>query len=74
MPGSERLRRRGHALAEFPGQLGHHDIRAGQCDPAVGGDAVVGDAAVPLTGIGLADPQGRDRPPAENRGRVHRLT
>ena len=36
-----------HPGAELPGQRGHHHVGPGQRDPAVGGQAVVRDAAVP---------------------------
>ncbi len=73
VPGRQRLRRLGDPPAELARQLGYHDIGAGQRDPAVGGQAVVGDHLMPLARVGVADPQCRHRRPAEHRRRVHRL-
>ena len=62
-----------HPGAELPGQRGHHHVGPGQRDPAVGGQAVVRDAAVPHPRVRVADPQRRHRAPAQRRGRVDRL-
>src|SRR5215471_11053515 len=59
MPLRQPLRLGGDLRAEVAVERGHHHIRAGQGHPAVGGEAVVRDAAMTLPGVGVADPQGR---------------
>ncbi len=67
---------RRHPVAEIPelrAKRRDHHVRPGQRDPAVGGQAVVGHAAVPLTRVRVAHPQRRHRAPAQGAGRVDRL-
>jgi hypothetical protein len=64
---------RRHHAAELPAQVRHHHVGPGQRDPPVGGQAVVGDAAVPLAQVRVAHPQRRHRPPAQHGGCVDRL-
>ena len=51
----------------------HDDVRRRQRDPAVGGQAVMRDALVPLALVGERDPQARDGAAAEGCRRVDRL-
>jgi hypothetical protein len=58
---------------ERTGQAGHHYLRPGQRDPAVGRQAVMRDAPVALARVGLADPQAGHCPSAERGGGVDRF-
>jgi len=73
VPAAQGLGLFGDPGAELTGQIRDHHVGPGQRHPAIGGHAVVRDAPVPLTGIGLADPQGGDRVPAQHGSGVDRL-
>ena len=62
-----------HPLAELAVQQRHHDVGRRERHPAVGGQAVVRDAEVPLPGVRLRHPQARHRTPAQHRRGVDRL-
>ena len=55
------------------GEVRDGDVTGPQRDPPVGGQAVVGDAAVPVAGVGRRDAQRPDRTAAQHRRRVDRL-
>jgi hypothetical protein len=64
---------RRHQVPELPAQRRHHHLRPGQRHPAVGGQAVVRDAMVPLARVRVAHPQRRHRTAAQRRHGVDRL-
>src|SRR5262245_13251733 len=72
------LRRQLGGLLPYSGadrvrQPGYDDVGRRHCDPAVRGDAVVRDAAMPLAWVGLGHPQTRHRTTAEDTRGVDRL-
>jgi hypothetical protein len=61
-------------LPEAPVQFGDHHVGPRQRHPAVGGQAVVRDALVPVARVRVADPERRHRAAAQRGGGVDRLT
>ncbi len=59
----------GHDLPELAVEVGDGHVGGDQGDAPVCRDAVVGDAAVPLAGVGLGHPQRGDAAAAERGGR-----
>ncbi len=60
-------------VAERAVQGGHHHVGAGQGHPAVGGQAVMGDAAMPVARVRVAQPQRGYWPTVQRRHGVNDL-
>src|SRR4029450_5683928 len=63
-----------HGGGAVAGKIGYRDISLTEGNPAVRGQAVMRDSAVPLPRIGARDPQGSDRATAQDGGSVDGLS
>ena len=60
-PGGDGASQLGHRRRAVAGQIRHRDIGLAKRDPAVRREAVMGNSAMPLTGVGSGDAQGSHR-------------